>query len=191
MKKTVLERYAVTDDGLIVIDISARCVETLYHNFDRTAPYAKKEFDQDFVDYLTDCVREIGKAPFLIQFSLENEPGSSVKERVCNSINNYYLYLRELEMRALKRMFHRFLILLGVGLGLLVLAILTTRRLGSGDNVVTEVFAGGLTIAAWVSMWEAIAMLFLEWQPHRQNIRLFNRIILAQVRFRAMNPNPP
>ena len=51
----------------------------------------------------------------------------------------------------------------------------------------TEVFAGGLTIAAWVSLWEAIALLFLEWQPHRQNIRIFNRIINAPIRFRDIN----
>jgi hypothetical protein len=87
-------------------------------------------------------------------------------------------------------MFNRFLILLGVGLGLLVLAILATRRLTDGGSVVTEVFAGGLTIAAWVSVWEATALLFLEWQPHRRNIRLFNRIIAAKVQFRTIVANP-
>ena len=110
-----------------------------------------------------------------------------MKDRVCKSINNYYIYLKELEMRALKTMFNRFLILFGVGLVLLILAILTTRRLSAGC-VISEVFAGGLTIAAWVSLWEAIALLFLEWQPHRQSIRLFNRIVHAPVCFRVIKP---
>jgi len=191
MKKTILGRYAVTDDGRIVIDVSIRSVEELYHNFDRTSPYHKKEFDQEFVDYLTDCVREIRKAPFVIQFSLENEPSDTLKDRVGKSIDNYYIYLRELEMRALKTMFNRFLVLFGVGIGFLVLAILMTRRLTVNQGVISEVFAGGLTIAAWVSMWEAIALLFLEWQPHRQNIRLYNRIRQAPVRFRVITPDAP
>lgn len=190
MKKTILERYEVSEDGRIVIDVSVRSVEQLYHNFDRTSPYIKKELDQEFAEYLTDCVREIRKADFIIRISLENEPNDRVKDRVRKSIDNYYLYLNELEMRALKRMFHRFLILLGVGLVLLVLAVLMMRQTAKGGNVISEVFASGLTIAAWVSMWEAIALLFLEWQPHRQNIRLFNRIIAAKVQFRTIVANP-
>ena len=91
-------------------------------------------------------------------------------------------------MRALKAMFNRFLILFGLGIGLLVPAILVTRRSTDSAGVVTEVFAWGLTIAAWVSMWEAIALLLLEWHPHRNNIRLFNRIVHAQVRFRVIRP---
>jgi hypothetical protein len=187
MKKTILDRYAVTDDGKIIIDISVRGIEELYHNFDRTAPYTKKEFDEDFVDYLPDCVREIRQADFVIQFSLETEPDAATKERVCSSIQNYYIYLKELEMRALKAMFNRFLVLFGVGIGLLILAIITTRQLTVSQDVISEVFASGLTIAAWVSLWEAIALLFLEWQPHRHNIRLFKKIVNAPVCFRVIN----
>jgi hypothetical protein len=189
MKKTILDRYAVTDDGKIVIDISVRGIEELYHNFDKTAPYTKKEFDEDFVDYLTDCVREIRRADFIIQFSLESEPDTATKDRVCSSIQNYYIYLKELEKQALKTMFNRFLILFGLGVVLLILAIITTRRFPPGGGVATEVFAGGLTIAAWVSLWEAIALLFLEWQPHRQNIRVFNKVMNAPVCFRVISSN--
>lgn len=188
MKRTILERYAVTGDGRIVIDVSVRSVEQLYHDFDRTSPYVKKELDQEFVDYLTDCVREIRRTNFIIQISLENEPEESLKDRVGKSIDNYYIYLKELEMRALKAMFNRFLILFGLGIGLLVPAIIATRHLTEGAGVVVEVFAWGLTIAAWVSMWESIALLLLEWHPHRHNIRLFNRIVHAPVHFRVIRP---
>ena len=184
MKKTILERYAVTEDNQIVVDVSIRSVELLYHDFDRTSPYHKKELEQEFADYLIDCVQEIHKADFVIQISLENKPDDATKERVNKSIDNYYLYLKELELRALRAMFKRFLVLLGVGVVLLILAILTARRFAGSEGVVTEVFTGGLTIAAWVSLWEAIALLFLEWQPHRQNIRLFNRIVHAPIWFR-------
>jgi len=53
------------------------------------------------------------------------------------------------------------------GLVLLVLAILANRNLSLHKGVIAEVFARGLTIAAWISLWEALVNIFLEWQPHR------------------------
>jgi hypothetical protein len=67
---------------------------------------------------------------------------------------------------------------------LLALAIEVTRMVSSDEGVLAGVFAQGLTIAAWVSLWEAIANLFLEWHPHRQNVRLYSRIMNAPVMFR-------
>ena len=64
------------------------------------------------------------------------------------------------------------------------LAIEVTQMVSSNEGVLAEVFAQGLTIAAWVSMWEAIANLLLEWHPHRQNVRLYSRIANAAVLFR-------
>ena len=71
-----------------------------------------------------------------------------------------------------------------IGLVLLALAIEVTRVVSSKEGVLTEVFAQGLTIAAWVSLWEAIANLFVEWYPLRKNIALYSRIANAPVIFR-------
>ena len=89
----------------------------------------------------------------------------------------------------MKHMFRRFSILFVVGLVLLVLAILATRRVSLHEGVVAEVFAQGLTIAAWVSLWEALVNIFMEWRPHRENIRLYSRITDSDVIFRdGSNP---
>ena len=168
----------------MVIDVSINSVEHLYHDFDKTAPYHRKELDQEFVDYLTECIQEIGKHPFVIRISLEKMPDEILMGRVQKSLNSYYAYLKEIEIRSTKQMFRRFVILFAVGIVLLVLAILATRRLSSHESVVAEVFAQGLTIAAWISLWEAIVKIFLEWRPHRETIRLYNRIIDSHVVFR-------
>ena len=70
-----------------------------------------------------------------------------------------------------------------MGLSLLVLAILAMRSASINKGFVGEVFAQGLTIAAWVSLWEAFVYVFLDWRPHRENIRLYERIIDAEVEF--------
>ena len=183
MKKPILSRYERTEKNEVIIDVSVRTVEDLYNNFDRTAPYIKKDLDQEFVDYVIECVREIGQSDFVIRISLSNMPDEAVMDRVRTSIQTYFQYLQETEKRALRAMFRRSIVLFGIGLALLALAIMATRRFSSSEGVLAEVFAQGLTVAAWVSLWEAIANLFLEWFPHRQDIRRHTRVINAPVLF--------
>ncbi len=182
-------RYEFTDKKEVIIDVSVQTIEHLYSNFDRTAPYTKKDLDQELVDYLVDSVKEIRKHKFIIRISLAKTPDTSLTERVRKSINTYYVYLKELEVRALKAMFNQSAILFLVGLVLLAMAIDVTRRLSMRQGVLTEVFAQGLTVAAWVSLWEAIAKVFLELGTHRKNIKLFKRIINAPVVFRNLEQN--
>ena len=184
MKKPIIDRYEKDEKNQVVIDVSVRSVEHLYHDFDKTAPYHRKELDQEFADYLVECIQEIRKHPFVIRISLEKMPDEKLMERVKKSVNNYYAYLKEIEARSMKLILRRFVILFVTGLVLLVLAILASRNLSLHKGVIAEVFARGLTIAAWISLWEALVNIFLEWRPHRETIRLYDRIINSQVIFR-------
>ncbi|MHC4430386.1 MAG: hypothetical protein ACYTBS_00970 [Planctomycetota bacterium] len=184
MKQTIVDRYERTQDGQIVLDVSVQSVEHLYNNFDRTAPYVKKDLDQSFVDHLTDSVREIRDDDFVVRISLSQMPDEMVMERVRKSIRTFHAYLQDLELRAVAALLRRSSVLFVIGLVLLALAIEVTRIVSSNEGVLAEVFAQGLTIAAWVSLWEAIANLLLEWHPHRQSIRLYGRIANAPVLFR-------
>lgn len=186
MKKSIISRYELTEKNEVIIDASVRSVEDLYNCFDRTAPYLKKDLDQEFVDYVTDCMREIGKRDFVIQISFSSMPDESGLDRVRRSIRTYFQYLQETERRELAAMLRRSLVLFGIGLALMVPAIMATRRFSSNEGVLAEVFAQGLTVAAWVSLWEAIANLFIEWLPRRQNIKRFRRVINATVIFRHL-----
>ena len=75
------------------------------------------------------------------------------------------------------------LIFLVVGMVLLFLSILTNEELASDATVITKVFAGGLTVAAWVSLWEALATFLVNWPPFTRRIRLYERIAHAPVEF--------
>lgn len=186
MKKQIISRYETTKNNEVIIDASVRSVEDLYNNFDRTAHYSKKDLDQEFVDYVTDCVREIGKRDFVIRISLSTMPDKTVMDRVRRSVRTYFLYIQETERRQLRAMLRRSLVLFVIGLALLVPAIVATRRFSSSEGVLAEVFAQGLTVAAWVSLWEAIANLFIEWFPHRQDIKQYGRVTNAPVMFRRL-----
>lgn len=185
MKRDLLNRYDRDPEGRIVIDVAAERVADLYNNFDKNAPYVRRDLDEDLVDYLIDCAREIGNLPFLIRFSLTNAPEESHLERIHGSVDGYFRYRVETERMQIRQMFRRSAILFLIGLGILSISVLVNRWLANSDSVVAMVFAEGLTVAAWVSLWEALAVFLIEWLPHRRSIRIYRRLSRAPLQFRT------
>ncbi|MGD8811540.1 MAG: hypothetical protein PVH16_02300 [Thioalkalispiraceae bacterium] len=183
MKSTILERYDSTADGQVIIDIATSRIEDLYDDFDRYAPYIRRDLKQDLGDYLIDCAKEIKYKPFIIRFSFTQAPGSDKESRIRQSINSYFLYLADNERENILQTFRKSATLLIIGLAILFLAVYFNQSLGESRSVVEDVFAEGLTIAAWVSLWESFAVFLIEWFPRRKNILLFRRLAHAPLSF--------
>jgi len=183
MKKGILDRYPRTEDGRIMIEIAASRVEDLYNHFDRDAPYMRKELDADLVDYITDSVDEIDEEPFVIRFKLAEPPESGLISRLQSSIQNYYLYLKEWERRELTALLRTSLVLLIAGVAILAISVWFNQQLANSETVVKRVFAEGLTIVAWIAMWESLATFIVNWAPRRKRIRQYQRIAEAPVLF--------
>jgi len=99
VEKRILDRYERTAEGGVVIDVAARRVEDLYEDFDKTAPYHRKDLDPDLADYLGDCVREIGRADFLIRFTLERQLSDDLVRRIRGSVNSFFSIVASLSRR--------------------------------------------------------------------------------------------
>ena len=181
----ILSRYERDTGGNIIVDVSANRIEDLYNNFDKDAPYIRRDLDQDFADYLAACAREIGKSPFTIRLTLNNPPDKSGSSRIRRSLNTYFLYLADTEIKDIFQMFRRSAILFGIGLAILFTSVWFNQYLGPDRSVTANVFAEGLTIAAWVSLWEALAIFLIEWFPHRRNVVLFRRLANTTLAFRS------
>ncbi|MEI6691615.1 MAG: hypothetical protein WCL43_02715 [Chlorobium sp.] len=185
VKRKVLERYEQAGDGKIIIDVASKSVEDLYEDFDKTAPYHKKDLDEDLVYYLTECVREIGHSEFVIRFVFERFPSEEFMQRVRTSVHKFFMYQKELELAAMKKMQRTSSVLLIIGIVILVISLWFNLFLfeSRGVSFINSVIAEGLTIVAWVSMWEALATFLLNWAPHRFNIRLYMKIADATILF--------
>jgi hypothetical protein len=59
-----------TERGTSSSTSPARRVEDLYNDFDKSAPYIRRDLDQDLADYLIGCARELGRVTFKILFTL-------------------------------------------------------------------------------------------------------------------------
>ena len=73
--KKIVYRYEHTVEGLVIVDVAARRVEDLYENFDKTAPFHKKDLDEDLAYYLREWVNHLfavkGTPSFLNTFIAE------------------------------------------------------------------------------------------------------------------------
>jgi len=187
VRKRILERYERSDDGAVIIDVSASRVEDLYEDFDKSAPYYRKDLDDDLAFYLTGCAREIGRSRFVLRFTFDDMPQEELRERVRTSLHKFFMYRRELEVTELKSMLRTSLLLLVLGTVLLVLSLLPASFFpGAADGpIIGRLLEEGLTIAAWVSIWESMATFLVNWRPRRQKIFLNERIASATVLFQA------
>lgn len=183
MKKDITERYEYTPEGEIIIDVSAQKIEDLYNDFDKRSHFLKKDLNEGLVDYLVDSVSEIEEDAFVIQFSLDAHARQEDLFRVKNSIENFFIYMRKLESKKMQEMMRTSLILLFIGLIVASLSIVINKSEMVYSSVTMAVIAEGLTVAAWVSLWEALATFLIKWMPHKRKIALYKKIENAKINF--------
>lgn len=189
MKQSIVDRYARTDDGRIIIDITAGRVEDLYSDFDKSAHYLKKDLDSDLVDYIVNSAREIGHEDFVIRFGFAADVSEALMERVRMSVRNFFLYMKDLERSEMHKIMRTAFTLFFVGLALLTLSVLVHRGMSGEGTLANDVFAEGLTVAAWVSLWESIGRFLFSALPRRKRVRRCDHIAAAEILFQE--PKPP
>lgn len=183
MKKEILERYEHTPDGEIIIDISAKRAEDLYSNFDKKSHFLKKDLNQDLVEYLIDSATEIEGEEFIIRFNFEADVESEVTSRVSNSVNRFFTYLQEHEHRKMKDMLRKSIILFVVGVIIAGISVFMNQSELMEKSIAFAVVAEGLTVAAWVSLWESLATFLIRWMPYKKKILLYEHIANAKIIF--------
>lgn len=185
MKKNTLSRYQRTENNKVIIEIATDEIKYLYNNFDKHAPYVRKDLDPDLTDYLIDSAAEIGKEEFVIHFMLNKLEDENLIERVKASVRNYFIYLIDRENRDMNKLLKMSMTYFLIGIAILSLSYWFNQGTLNIDTYFSHILTQGLNIAAWVSLWNAIATFLINWPPHRDLIRLYQRIAQAEISFSA------
>lgn len=184
-RKSYLGRYERDAQGRYIIDVAAERPEALYNYFDKHADYLRRDLDQELTDYLTSSAKELPGTPLVIRFTFPEEEAEEKYARIRSSIGSFFQYMAELEREATVEMLRKAGLLFAVGVAIMFLAVWVRQWIGGSASVVGEVFAEGLTVAAWVSLWEGVALVLLEWRPRRRRVRRYERLEAAEVQFRG------
>ncbi len=178
-----LNRYDKDQAGTVLVDVSASRAEDLYNVFDRSSPYSRRDLDESLVDYIIECARELGDEPFAIRVSMASSPEEPMLGRIKGGIRNYFVYRAEVERREHAQLIRRSLAFFALGLAILLVSIWLRQWLGDAPSALASVLSEGLTVAAWVSLWEALAGFLINWLPKRKNLALYRRLAAAEVVF--------
>lgn len=187
MKQDIFSRYESHSPRRLAIDVSVGKIEELFEDFDSAASYVKKDLDQDFVEYLIECVREIGSYDFVIRINLPVLVQEKHRKRVRKSIKSYFRYLELLERRKLRKMLWRSFLLFCLGMFLLTISMTFRGGMEHFGVIMQELLVEGLTVAAWVSLWAAFASLIFELASIIADIRIYRRIAGREVIFKTSN----
>ncbi|MCB1746773.1 MAG: hypothetical protein H6977_08215 [Gammaproteobacteria bacterium] len=178
-------RYARLDDGRVVFDVAVDGVEDLFNNFERGMPYGRRDLAPDVADYLAECAHETGVLPFVLRIRFARPPPPVDARRIEHAVSSFFVYLATTERTAMASMARKSLVLFLLGLTLLFAAVGLNQWLGAERSVVGDVFGEGVTVAAWVALWEALATFIVEWSPHRRALATYRRLAAAEVLLEA------
>jgi hypothetical protein len=87
-------------------------------------------------------------------------------------------------------MIRRSMLFFGLGIAIMYMSVWVNSWLGVERSAVANVFAEGLTVAAWVSLWEALATLLVKWLPRRRSSKRYQRLASAELTFRSSIDTP-
>lgn len=180
---SLINRYRKDNKGNLLIEVTVDKIEELYNDFDRNAPFRKRDLDQEFVDYLIDCAEELLKEDYKILFTVKDKLDEYKQSRIIKSIDNYFHYLVVLEKKNIRQMLFRAFVLFIIGLIILISSVLLAKKVQNTNSIVLDIINQGLTVAAWVSLWESIATFLIEWVPRLKKIKVFKSIIKSKLIF--------
>ena len=180
-------RYEFRSDGKAIIDISVDEIGDLFNSFDKKAVFARRDLDEDFEDYLIECVRELGKTDFVIQITIDRDYNQTQEDALRKAIKNQFTYLYGIEYRKIVEEGNKviFLFILGIVIGLVVY----TANVPDSQEVETwrRICSEGAVIAMWVAFWEAVDSLIFGFRPYNKNRKIYHKIISAELKIQVGN----
>lgn len=182
-KQGIIARYGKNNSGDIVIDIAAQKVDDLYNRYDRFSPDTRKDLNGDLVTYILECAGEINELPFVLRINLPELPETSQRSAIRNSFRSYFAYLVDIEKRNMTRRIRTSGALLSAGLVLLALALVVSQNADNHPSILVGVFAEGLTVAAWVALWQALATYIIHWAPYRSTLNIYRKLAEIALEF--------
>jgi hypothetical protein len=147
--------------GNRMIEISLVNYNDFFHEWDNSI-FKKRDVHPELTEFLDQCSEEIPlKEKMEIILSLQNETKNLDKENTLKeSYKNYYSLYYKIENRKMKGLYKSTIILIVIGFCFMLSSIMLTDQLP--ESVLSEVLVEGLTIGAWVFIWEALHFMVFE-----------------------------
>lgn len=177
MKNSILERYDKNQNDELIIKIHTTKIEDLYEDYDKKSTFIKKDLKDDLEHYLIESVEEIGENPFVINFYFDEKGNFATEGRLKSSIKEYFDYLQFLERKNMKENLKNSFIFILIGFILVSISF----NLSEKEDFIFRLISEGLMVGGWVALWEAMAILLINWLPLKKRLKIFQKISNAKI----------
>lgn len=176
-----LYRYSETENAYY-LDISLENYRDAYSNWDYS-PFNNRDLDDDLMDYLLSCSYEIPrKKTIIIQFHLLHQLRDVSREQ--KSIHGMYNFFQYRIRKIKSDRFHLIrntISFLFIGTALLFIANITGANIP--DAFLNKLLSEGLSIGAWVMIWEMFSIWFFKVNSLSNRIKHYQRLGKATIAF--------
>ena len=170
----------------ITIPVRLNSYADLYNPID-PSPAPSRDLSQDVVDYLLQCSSEVDleyKIGLSIQIIQEDRDDHNESEGI-NSIRNFFTHEIFLTNNQIRRSRAAALKHLAVSLTCLTIYVLSEQV--HLDGILFDIIKEAILIGGWVFMWESVTHNFIQIDPINEEIKRFDRLISAPIRFHYKN----
>ncbi|MGI8934325.1 MAG: hypothetical protein ACR2FS_09650 [Phormidesmis sp.] len=199
------ESYARSPEGQAIIRLRLSSPAALLMPFESFPINFGKEdpekdapvlnLNQDFVDYLFARIAELGDESLLLRITLPaettdetaDEPASKFSAQALHAaVQRYFAYLESVCRQSLKKLAWDAALLGLLGSAALGLsAFLEVRNAAVETGIGLLLLSQGVTVFGWLTFWEALANALWNWRPLYRQLRMCQRLQLAQLELAA------
>jgi hypothetical protein len=171
--------------GNFVIEVLLETYLYAFNEWD-SAYFQRRDLDPDLIKFLESCSNDIPlQYGVELSFSVFSERKEETEKAISDGIKSYFYYSIHSEEVALKDLFAKMAMYVGVSITFLVLAFFAGNI--PAENVLTITLNEGLYIGGWVFLWEAISLLSFNRSKIYRKIKEYKRFLKAPVYFEYTN----
>ncbi len=177
-KRGSRNRYRTSGDKSL-IEVRVKNAQQLFDVRD-PAPFRERDLDDDFVEYISTSVEEIGynsNLKIVINIS-EKESDSIEKTVIREAIRAYLDYQIELKRLHLSKLFRTVRLFLFFGLISLFTCLFVARTIEKkfDPDSFFYVTREGFVILGWVAIWKPFELVLFDWYPVFDKIKLLKKL---------------
>ncbi len=177
-----LQTYNRDENGAFQIRVALDKYEDIYDDWD-PAPFRRRDIEENFIEYIWESALDIPiREKIIVLFLMNAEVRNAKKEeQLTRALNNHFTYLLRKSERAylMEQAESLRYFILGI-----ILVVLAYSDFFGSVNLWVKIFEEGVTVGAWVLLWEAFSNLFIECRSIRQEQKIIKRFLQTRYIFK-------
>lgn len=172
------KRYRTSGDKSL-IEVRVKNAQQLFDVRD-PAPFRERDLDDDFVEYISTSVEEIGyNSNLKIVINIGEKEAESIDKLIIKEAIHAYLdYQIELKRLHLSKLFRTVRLFLFFGLASLFTCLFVARTIEKrfDPDSFFYVTREGFVILGWVAIWKPFELVLFDWYPVFDKIKLLRKL---------------